>query len=84
MSENQFETLMTEIHLLKSDMNGRFSSVDKRLDGIDTRLDGIDTRLDGIDAQLVVVNGELKKIEHATNYDANADVMAKLTALRGY
>jgi hypothetical protein len=70
MSENQFATIVAEIHSLKSEMNAKF--------------DGVDARFNNVEKELTNINGELKKIESVTRYNANQDIIDKVTALRGY
>ncbi|SHN44326.1 hypothetical protein [Chitinophaga sp. CF418] len=41
----------------------------------------MNARLNGVEAELVSINGELKKIERWTHYNANLDVMAKLAGV---
>jgi hypothetical protein len=61
----------------------QFKVIMAAIQTLTAKVDSFETRFDKVEAQLVDINGELKRIEHWTPYNANNDVMAELTAING-
>jgi len=85
MSESQFQTILSaiqEIDVKVGSFGDRLDNIEDRIDKIEERLDKVDGRLDKVEGLLVGINGELKRIEYWTPYNANEDIVAKLEAIK--
>ncbi|MVT10229.1 hypothetical protein [Chitinophaga tropicalis] len=56
----------------------QFEAIMAAIQGLTVKFEN---RFDKVEAQLVSINGELKRIEHWTPYNANQDIVAKLAAI---